>query len=245
MRRLLLVSKETPYENIALEEALLKKTEYFTIRIWENQESIIIGRGQLAHYETYVQKCIEERIPIVRRISGGGAVYNGKGNLNWSFFIPRGFISDKIGFTRDPRKLILSTGSLISEILQDLGVNCCFDGTSSVLMGGKKISGISAYIAIDAVLCHGTLLYAADLERIKRLLKPHGPENERKYVQSLRKEMGNCAVNPADFVSELINFFGFDSVNKEETEEEKSLTEALLEEKYLKETWNIGDPFVF
>jgi len=78
-----------PFSNLALEEVLFLGLRVSTLRIWSNQKSVIIGRAQLAEFETNLEYCRGAGIPIVRRFTAGGAVYNGPGNLNWSFFVPR------------------------------------------------------------------------------------------------------------------------------------------------------------
>ena len=79
-----------PFSNLALEEVLFTGLHYPTLRIWENQRSVVIGRAQLARAEADLEYCHRTSAPVVRRFTAGGAVYNGPGNLNWPFFVPRG-----------------------------------------------------------------------------------------------------------------------------------------------------------
>ena len=88
--RFLEVTLGDPFSNLALEEVLFKELRVPTLRVWSNQKSVIIGRAQFAKFETDLEYCRGNSIPVVRRFTAGGAVYNGPGNLNWSFFVPRG-----------------------------------------------------------------------------------------------------------------------------------------------------------
>src|SRR5439155_19542050 len=86
--RFLSTSREDPYEDFALEEAIFRGLERVSARVWRNSLSVIIGRAQLARLETDLAYCTKKGIPVVRRFTAGGAVHNGRGNTNWAIFMP-------------------------------------------------------------------------------------------------------------------------------------------------------------
>ena len=94
-----------PAANLAMEEALFLMNEGFLVRVWRNRESIIIGRAQLAAFETDVAYCKDHGIPIVRRFTAGGTVYNGPGNVNWSLFVARGVSSGPLRYESSPHEI--------------------------------------------------------------------------------------------------------------------------------------------
>lgn len=241
--RLLLVEKKNPYENIALEEAMLRHGNKFTFRLWSNQLSIIIGRAQLAKIETDLDYCKKIGIPIVRRISGGGAVYNGPGNLNWSFIIPSWYRSEHIFYTRDAKELVKNVGGFMAACFSSLGCSSWLVD-SSIYSSIGKISGISAYITKEAALCHGTLLVDADLEIVERLTRPKEVYANRKYRRSSFAKVANSFIRFED-ISRKIREVLMLREEREECIEEMEECKRLTETKYIKESWNLGDPFEF
>jgi lipoate-protein ligase A len=242
--RILLATKNSAHENLALEEAILRNLNIFTIRIWRNQKSVIIGRSQLASLETDLELCRKLQFSVVRRISGGGAIYNGPGNINWSFFIPEGYISNLIYFTRDVKELLSTVGSFMARCFTLLGCYSRYK-ESAIYSSEGKISGISAYITKDKVLCHGTLLTNADLEIVQKLTTPKEESAERKYRRSNCAKIANSWVRYEELVSKIIEMIGIDYVKDEESYEESMECMKLTENKYIKESWNLGDPFEF
>ncbi len=241
--RLLLVEKRSPYENVALEEAMLRRGGKFTFRLWSNQLSIIIGRAQLAKIETDIDYCKKMGIPVVRRMSGGGAVYNGPGNLNWSFLIPSWYRSEYICYTRDAKELVKSVGCFMAACFSSLGCSSRFMD-SAIYSSSGKISGISAYITKEAALCHGTLLVDADLELVERLTRPKEVYADRKYRRSSFTKVANSFIGFEDVARKVRETFLLRE-EREECMEEMEECKRLTETKYIKESWNLGDPFEF
>ncbi|HEV2227117.1 MAG TPA: lipoate--protein ligase family protein, partial [Nitrososphaerales archaeon] len=207
-RRLDLVL-EDPYSNLALEEGLFVEAEVPTLRLWENQKSVVIGRAQLAKYETNMEYCKNQTIPIVRRMSAGGAVFNGPGNLNWSFFVPRNGRSP--GPMGDAKSVFNSFAAIISEALKKCGVKSEFVPPNTLVDDSGKICGMAAYLSKEKVLCHGTLLIDADLQEVQMLTKPSATKITRRYPRSKFARVSNCGVKRSDFVSELAgSWLGFE-----------------------------------
>ncbi len=200
--RLLEVTLGDPFSNLALEEVLFMGLRVPTIRVWSNQRSVIIGRAQLARFETDVEYCRGRSIPIVRRFTAGGAVYNGPGNLNWSFFVPRKADVTGAGLG-DANRVFASFAAHVVTALRACDVDCEFKPPNSIVGKHGKISGMAAYISRGGVLCHGTLLVDADLEEVEKLTRPDARELMRRYPRSRIAPVSNCGVETRDFVSKL------------------------------------------
>jgi lipoate-protein ligase A len=237
--RLLDLVLEDPYSNLALEEGLFIEAEVPTLRVWENQKSIVIGRAQLAKYETDLEYCRNRSIPIVRRMSAGGAVFNGPGNLNWSFFVPRN--GNSPGPMGDAKSVFNSFASIVNEALRKCGVRSEFVPPNTLVDDSGKICGMAAYMSKEKVLCHGTLLVDADLQEAQMLTRPSATKIARRYPRSRFAHVSNCGVKRSDFVSELAgSWLGFET--EEWTAGERKTTSGLVE-KYRSPEWNLGDPF--
>ena len=226
-----------PYSNLALEEALFVEMKHPALRIWENKKAVVIGRAQRAEFETDLAYCKDHSIPVVRRITGGGAVYHGPGNLNWSFFVPR-----QEGAESDAKVVFTSFAGILVRALRDCGLDCRFVPPNSVADVNGKVSGMAAYISKAGVLCHGTLLVSADLDELERLTRPNPVTLERKYARSRFVPVSNCGVKPRTFVEQLANASGYVLDRDGPTEDERNRTNRLLE-KYRNDEWNLGDPF--
>lgn len=235
--RLLQTVLGDPYSNVALEEALFLELKEPVLRVWENQKSVVIGRAQRADYETDVVYCRQRSIPIVRRFTGGGAVYNGPGNFNWSFFIPA-----EPGSGTDAKGVFRTFAGIVVGALKRCGVDGEFNPPSSVMAGRGKVSGLAAYMSKRGVLCHGTLLAASDLEEVARVTTPRDEPIQRKYARSKNVRVANCGVDKKRFVGELVGVSGYDFEDGGLTRTEESGLGNLMG-KYRSESWNLGDPF--
>lgn len=237
--RLLNLVLQDPYSNLALEECLFIEAQVPTLRLWENQKSVVIGRAQLAKYETDLEYCKNRSIPVVRRMSAGGAVFNGPGNLNWSFFVPRNGRSPwPMG---DAKSVFNSFAAIIGEALKKCGVGSEFVPPNTLVDDSGKICGMAAYLSKEKVLCHGTLLVDADLQEVQMLTKPSATRIARRYPRSRFTSVSNCGVKISDFVSELSgSWLGFEPG---EWTPREGKTWSRLVDKYSSAEWNLGDPF--
>ena len=240
--RLLEVTLGDPFSNLALEEALFTGLSVPTLRVWNNQTSVIIGRAQLAKFETDLEYCRGRSIPVVRRFTAGGAVYNGPGNLNWSFFVPRGADGTGAGLF-DANRVFASFAAHVAGALRACHVECEFNPPNSIVDSRGKISGMAAYISKGGVLCHGTLLIDADLKEVETLTRPSDEELARRYPRSRFTSVSNCGVETRDFVSELAEGSGYDMEEDRLTTAESESTVRLVASKYADDRWNLGDPF--
>ena len=240
--RLLEVTLGDPFSNLALEEVLFTGLQVPTLRVWSNQETVIIGRAQLAKFETNLEYCRCNSIPIVRRFTAGGTVYNGPGNLNWSFFVPRDTGGTGAGLG-DAVRVFASFTTLVVRALRACRVDCEINPPNSIVDRRGKISGMAAYISKGGVLCHGTLLIDADLEEVETLTRPSDEGLARRYPRSRFAPVSNCGVEAPEFVFKLAECSGYDLEKDRLTAAESKSALDLTASKYADDDWNLGDPF--
>lgn len=173
-----------PSLNLALEEYVFrhKPADDDCLLFYVNAQSIIIGRNQNT-VEEINSAVVEERgISVVRRISGGGAVYHDLGNLNFSFMTP--FVQGRFNrydhFTRP-----------VVDTLRGLGVPAELGGRNDILAAGRKISGNAQFATPSRMLSHGTLLFDANLDDVTAALRPKPGKVESKGVKSVRSRVAN------------------------------------------------------
>jgi lipoate---protein ligase len=172
--------------NLALEEHVLRNRmgsdDYLLFYI--NAPSIIIGRNQNTIEEVSPSVVAARGITVVRRISGGGAVYHDLGNLNFSFMTPsvHGRFNRYELFTQP-----------VIEVLHDLGVPAELGGRNDILAGGRKISGNAQFARPDRMFSHGTLLFDSNLDDVTAALVPKPGKVESKGVKSIRSRVANIS----------------------------------------------------
>jgi lipoate-protein ligase A len=155
--------------NLAIEEAILRcLLEYGgfnTLRLWRNSPSVVIGYFQNPS-SVNVANCKKLGIDVVRRVSGGGAVYHDHGNLNYSIIIHKSSLKDMAGDVE--KSYDLFCGGII-EGLKLLGVDAYNNG-GDILIRGKKVSGSAQFRAYDVILHHGTLMVNVNLKKLEHVL---------------------------------------------------------------------------
>jgi lipoate-protein ligase A len=152
-----------PAYNLALEEHLILNEPHDVFMLWQNAPAVIVGRNQ--HTENQVNKAVADElgIAVIRRLSGGGAVYHDSGNLNFTIIV-----HDAADRKND---FVFFTDPVIAT-LQCLGVDARFSGRNDITVEGKKFSGNAQYNYGSTVLHHGTILWDSDLSALARVLKP-------------------------------------------------------------------------
>jgi lipoate-protein ligase A len=226
-----------PQYNLALEEYLCLRATRDGSRffmLWQNEPSIIVGRFQNTLEEINTSFVEERRIHVVRRNSGGGAVYHDLGNINYSFVMPDTGDFDFAFFTMP-----------IIRALASLGVQAELSGRNDLTIEGKKVSGGAQYRRSGVMLHHGTLLYDADLEILSQALRPSEDKFQSKAVKSARGRVGNIKpylqtpLSVTEFQDRLQRGIrGLTSL----TLDERALgeVEKLRTEKYSTWEWNYG-----
>lgn len=172
-----------PAFNLALEEQLLRSLPldhpgYFLL--WQNSPSIIIGRHQCAAEVVNAAFAAENGLPVIRRMTGGGAVYHDEGNLNFSFITRAGKKPDFAFFLKP-----------VCGALARLGARARISGRNDLEIDGLKISGSGQLFLDGKILHHGTLLVSMNLERMASALRVDEAKFKSKGVPSLRSRVAN------------------------------------------------------
>ena len=232
-----------PRYNLAFEEYCFKhlpRDEDY-ILLWINGPAIIIGKNQNTLEEVNSEYVKENNISVVRRITGGGAVYHDLGNLNFSI------ITNTDGNSViDFKKYNLS----ILESLKELGVPCQLSGRNDITIDGKKFSGIAQSIWKDRVLNHGTLLFDTELNVLSQALNVKQDKIESKGVKSVKsrvtniKDYLNIDVDIDEFrevlLKSILKTKDIQSKVLKLSEEQLLEIDKLFEDKYSTWDWNIG-----
>lgn len=165
-----------PYFNLAVEEHFLKNSEEECFILWRNAPCIVIGKNQNALSEINMEYVKEKDIIVIRRLSGGGAVFHDLGNINFTFITNRDK-NDGINFSKFTQPIIAA--------LKDLSINAEFSGRNDITIDGKKFSGNAQYYHKNRVLHHGTLLFSGNLTDLSQALKVKAQKFEDKSVKSV------------------------------------------------------------
>ena len=229
-----------PYFNIAAEEYFLRDSdqEYFLLYI--NEPSVIIGKHQNAYAEINYEFVRKNKIKIVRRISGGGAVWHDQGNLNFAF-IRNSIEGELVNFKRYMQPVI--------DFLAELGLKASFEGKNSIAVNGYKISGNAEHVYKNRVLHHGTLLFNTNLNNLKEALKVDPQKYNDRSVKSVRTITTNIIeqLSPGitmkrfrdAFLKHIIDVEGEGRIiDLGSTEREK--IQLLADNKFSRWDWNFG-----
>lgn len=185
-----------PYFNIATDEYIFKHLQEDCFMLWQNDNAIIVGKHQNALAEINLDYVREKDIKVVRRLSGGGAVYHDMGNVNFSF-TRTGEEGDLVDFRRYTKPIL--------EVLQSLGVEALFEGRNDLSIAGKKFSGNAEHVFKNKVLHHGTLLFSSEMRDISGALKI----NPLKYKDRAVKSVPKRVTNISDHLQEAISLDQF------------------------------------
>lgn len=186
-----------PRLNLALEEYLLRREDLQEplLLFYTNAPSVIIGRNQNTIEEIDPDYVNAHGIHVVRRLSGGGAVYHDLGNLNFSF-ITNG--------KDDLHNFAKFTGPVV-DCLRAMGVPAELRGRSDIFAEGRKISGNAQYATPTRMFSHGTLLFDTDLGEMLRAINPRRMAIESKAVHSVRSVVANIReLLPVDMTIDLM-----------------------------------------
>ncbi|MBN1231204.1 MAG: lipoate--protein ligase [Anaerolineales bacterium] len=230
-----------PGVNLAIEEYLLRNldTEEDVLLFYINEPSIIIGRNQNTLEEINHEYVEKNHIHVVRRLSGGGAVYHDLGNLNFSFISNAGKEN-----VQNFRKF---TAPVI-EVLQKMGVDAELSGRNDILVGERKISGNAQYSTGKRMYSHGTLLFNSDLSKVGEALNVKMSKISSKGIKSVRSRVANISeflekpMTVLEFREMLKNDILGDDANKEYklTQEDWNGIRELSKNRYKNWDWNFG-----
>ncbi|RJX38814.1 lipoate--protein ligase [Paenibacillus pinisoli] len=180
-----------PALNLALEEYILRslpdEDDYLLFYI--NEPSIIIGKNQNTVEEINAEYVKDNNLHVVRRLSGGGAVYHDLGNLNFSFIM-----KDDGGSFHNFKKFT----EPVVRALRKLGVEAELTGRNDLQVGERKISGNAQFHTKGKMFSHGTLLFDSEIENVVSALKV----NAEKYVSKSTKSIRSRVANISEFLQE-------------------------------------------
>ncbi|MFC5649419.1 lipoate--protein ligase [Paenibacillus solisilvae] len=231
-----------PSINLALEEYALRNLplEEDYLLFYINEPSIIIGKNQNTAEEVNSSYVEEQGIHVVRRLSGGGAVYHDLGNLNFSFL------------TRDDGKSFHNFRKFtepVVEALRKLGVEAELSGRNDLQVGERKISGNAQFASKGRMFSHGTLLFNSEVDSIVSALKVNPAKFESKATKSVRSRVANII----EFLSEPMTmeqfrqfilksiFAGYSEIPEYRlTDADWAAVHKLADERYRSWDWNYG-----
>lgn len=230
-----------PYFNLALEEYIFESMDrsksYFML--WQNENTIVVGKYQNTAEEINQQYVETHGIRVVRRLSGGGAVYHDKGNLNFTFIVDQDRASDF-----DFKVFVLP----VIRALERFGVHAEFNGRNDLTISGHKFSGNSQYAKCGRLMHHGCIMLDSNLEHVVNALKVKNLKFESKSAKSVRSRV--TTIN--SHTSKPVSMEAFKAALKECSMESGGLephvltpteiaaAEQLRAEKYVTWNWNYG-----
>ena len=229
---------QNPYYNLAFEEYVLcHRTQGDYLLLWQNDNTIVVGRNQNTEAEINRAFVEAHHINVVRRGTGGGAVYHDLGNLNYSFITDVG--DDGISIRRFTEPVVAA--------LRSLGLNAEASGRNDILVEGRKVSGTAQRRHGNRILHHGTLLFDADPGMVAGALNVDPEKFRSKSTQSVRARIGNIRdFLPVDM--DLPAFWSYLKATLSDgaltpdalTPDELAEVDRLKREKYDTWEWNYG-----
>lgn len=239
-----IISKSNkPDFNISSEEYCFKSLTHFDkiFILWVNEPSIIVGKNQNTQAEINEKYVQENGIHVIRRISGGGAVYHDLNNLNYTIISNENGESRKFDFKAFSEPVI--------QTLKELGVEAEFSGRNDITINGKKISGNAQAYIDGRIMHHGCILFDVDLTVLSKALETSNEVIESKGVKSVRSRVENILPN----LSERITIMEFaekileqmknkypEMVEYRFNEEDLKSIENTRKEKFGNWSWNYG-----
>ncbi|MEK3733841.1 MULTISPECIES: lipoate--protein ligase [Paenibacillus] len=232
-----------PTINLAIEEYALKhlSTDESYLLFYINSPSIIIGKHQNTIEEINQEYVRDHNIQVVRRLSGGGAVYHDLGNLNFSFI------------TKDDGQSFhnfLKFTQPVIDFLQKMGVPAELSGRNDLQVGEKKISGNAQFATRGRMFSHGTLMFDLNLDDVQASLNANPEKFKSKSTKSVRSRVANIKellgtdMTIEEFRAELLrSIFGMEPDQVPQyvlQEKDWEIIRQISEERYRNWDWNYG-----
>ncbi|MFJ5672243.1 lipoate--protein ligase [Bacillus safensis] len=233
---------DDPMINLAIEEYCLKylDPEETYLLFYINQPSIIIGKNQNTIEEINTKYVEDNGIKVVRRLSGGGAVYHDKGNLNFSF-ITKDDGDSFHNFKKFTEPVI--------KALEKLGVKAELSGRNDIMADGRKISGNAQFATRGRIFSHGTLLFDSEIEHVVSALNVKKEKIESKGIKSIRSRVANISelmdqkMTTEEFRKILLSYIfdtNGDVPQYRLTEKDWEKIHEISRDRYQKWEWNYG-----
>ncbi|WP_416807685.1 lipoate--protein ligase [Bacillus safensis] len=242
---MLFIDNEQHYDpmiNLAIEEYCLKylDPEETYLLFYINRPSIIIGKNQNTIEEINTKYVEDNGIKVVRRLSGGGAVYHDKGNLNFSF-ITKDDGDSFHNFKKFTEPVI--------KALEKLGVKAELSGRNDIMADGRKISGNAQFATRGRIFSHGTLLFDSEIEHVVSALNVKKEKIESKGIKSIRSRVANISelmdqkMTTEEFRKILLSYIfdtNGDVPQYRLTEKDWEKIHEISRDRYQKWEWNYG-----
>jgi len=237
--RIILQPTHDPYFNIATEEYLLKQGNDDYIILYRNTPSVIVGKHQNTMAELNHSFINNSKIPVIRRLSGGGTVFHDLGNINFCFIV-KGREGNLVDFKRFTTPII--------EYLKGLGLNAYRGEKNDIRIGDYKVSGNAEHVYKNRVMHHGTLLFSTNMLWLEQAIKSNENSYTDRAIRSNRSQTINIAEllpypmtveafenSLSEFLTEFYSAtsFKFDS-------SAKKIISSLASTKYSDWNWNYG-----
>ncbi|GBG96862.1 lipoate--protein ligase [Lactococcus termiticola] len=229
------------YTNIAMDSWLLKhlKPEEPVFALWQNKRAVIVGRNQNTFAEVNQDYIDSHDVQVVRRVSGGGAVYHDEGNICFTFFLPVES-SAQVNFKQFVKPMY--------DALQSLGIDAQITGRNDLEIQGKKVSGNAQRYAGGYLMHHGTLLWNSDVDALVRSLSVSDEKFISKAAKSVRSRVGNIKDYAPDldintFIEKLKYYLTDEGKDGELvlTDEQIADIKRLRDEQFATWDWNYGE----
>lgn len=228
-----------PCYNLAMEQYILEhKSEGDWLMLWQNDNTVVVGRNQNTMAEINVPFVEEHHITVVRRITGGGTVYHDLGNLNYSFITDAG---------EDALHSIQRFTQPVCEALRKMGAEAETSGRNDILIHGRKVSGVAQRLHHGRILHHGTLLFDSNPLMVEGALHVDPEKLRSKGAKSVRSRIGNIReeipgeITMTQFWEVLRDELTKGTTQRPElTEEEFQEIRKLADDRYRNWEWTYG-----
>ena len=206
-----------PYFNMAFDEYCLEKLSIDepVFFLWQNSPSVIIGANQEVHTEVNLDYLKENDISLVRRVTGGGAVYHDLGNLNYTI----------VGSSDDLERDYPEYTRYMLQALQKLGIPATMSGRNDILVEGRKVSGFAKRVCKNRLMIHGTLMFDVSLKQLTQALCPPESKLQSKGIASVRSRVANLC----EYLPEITDISIF-----------KQKLESILSNNYTDQEWKLS-----
>ena len=246
LRVVLFETPHDPYANLAYEEAIARLRGAGliddTLRIWRNENAVVIGYFQYADKEVRIEEAERIGAKIVRRFTGGGAVYHDLGNYNYAIAVkPERRPTDVVEYLYG----WLIQGAL--RALELLGVKPRLENINDVVVGNRKVSGTAATIRWDSFFLHGSLLVDTDLSTLSRVLKVPAEKLKDKRISSVKYRVTRLSdilgekIRPAEIIDAFVRGYeellGAEAVFTQPERVELRVA-GVLRKRYVTREWN-------
>ncbi len=229
-----------PSYNMAFDEFCLERLaiDEPVFYLWQNRPAVIVGMNQDAHTEVNLDYLLQNGIALVRRVTGGGAVYHDLGNLNYTI----------VGPSEDLERDYPEYAGLMCKALQQLGVPATLSGRNDILVNGKKVSGFAKRVCRNRLMVHGTLMYNVDVDVLTKVLNPSNCKLQSKGIASVRSRVANLSAYLPElpdvqaFSRRLEQILSNDYADSEYllTVEKLKAVQELADAKFSQWEWNYG-----